>query len=65
MHGVVQVARSVTVVGVAGLVRDPVEAFHLTTTKLEVVPLYWIKATSDPSRERTGDVVTMEPVPVL
>jgi hypothetical protein len=39
-------------------------AFHLSSTKLAVVPFDWTKATSLPSEENTGEVVTAA-APVL
>jgi hypothetical protein len=49
----------VEVVGVPGLVRvSVVDDAHFRTTNSAAVPLDWIKATFDPSREMVGEVVT-------
>jgi hypothetical protein len=53
-------------VSVNGAVTDsPVSAAHFMRTRLAAVPFDSMKATWVPSRERTGDVVTISPAPVL
>jgi hypothetical protein len=50
-------------VGATGAVRVPVDAFHLTRTRLATPPeLLWTKATWKPSSERTTELKTVPDV---
>jgi len=49
-------------VGPTGAVRLPVDAFHLTRTRLAKPPELWTKATCEPSSERTTELKTVPDV---
>jgi hypothetical protein len=65
MQGAVQEPTLVAAVGVTGAATVPMFANHFRTCRTEADPLLSTKATKVPSRDKTGDVVTLPPDKVV
>ena len=65
MQGAVHELMSVAVAGVVGSTRLPSLSFHFRTWSTDLDPVLSTKATMVPSRDNTGELVTLPPVAVV